>query len=683
MLRKIILSAVVLAFFSVNVTAQKTLTPELLWKLGRVSLQSVSPNGADVVYGVTYYDLSKNKGELNLYKVNVKTQKVIQLTDEKGSEYAATYSKNGKKIYFQKSGQLWVMDADGSSKTKLTDVEGGASNYKISPDGKNILFTKEVKLLKTTADLYPDYPKANVRIIDNLMYRHWDHWTDDKFSHVFVAPFDGTKITGEAKDIMNGEKYDCPMEPFGGSDDVIWSPDSRKILYVTKKLYGKEYAVSTNTDIYEYSLFSRNTKNLTEGMVGYDTNPQFSPDGKKLAWLSMATDGYEADKNDIVIMDLKSSKRYNQTAKWDETVSEFTWGVNSKNIYYGAGVNATYQIFSLKLNSNLGVVNVKKQIKQITDGIHDIRGIVATSKAFFATKKDMNHANEVYTFDMKKGKGTQLTHINDEIYASLNLPKITKRWVKTSDGKEMLVWVILPPNFDSTKRYPAIFYAQGGPQGAISQSYSFRWNFSLMASQGYVVIAPNRRGLPTFGVEWNKEISGDWGGQAMRDYLAAVDDVKKEAWVDNGRIGAVGASYGGYSVFMLAGIHENRFATFISHCGTFDTRSWYLSTEEMFFANYDLGGNFWDGKNKSNSYGAHNPSNYLDKWDTPIMIISGGKDYRIPETQSMQAFNAAQLMGIPSKLLSFPDEGHWVLQPQNGIIWHTEYFKWLDQWLKK
>lgn len=683
MTKRILLSVVILAFFNVNINAQDTLTPELLWKLGRVSLQDVSPDASDVVYGVTYYDLDKNKGERNLYSVNVETQNVTQLTDELGSEHSAIYSEDGKRIFFQKSGQLWVMNVDGSSKTKLTDVDGGASNYKISPDNKNILYTQNVKILETTADLYPKYDKANVRIIDDLMYRHWDHWTDDKFSHIFVAPFDGTKITGEAKDIMKDEKFDCPMEPFGGSGDVIWSPDGRKVIYVTKKLYGKEYALSTNTELYEYSIFSRNTKNLTEGMMGYDTEPAFSPDGTKLAWLSMATDGYEADKNDIVVMDLESGKIYNQTTKWDETVSEFTWGVKSKYIYFGAGVNATYQIFSYKLDKNLGVTNPNKQIKQITDGIHDIRGIVATSKTFFASKKDMNHANEIYSFDMKKGEGTQLTHINDEIYSTLDLPKVTKRWVKTTDGKEMLVWVILPPNFDATKRYPAIFYAQGGPQGAISQSYSFRWNFSLMASQGYVVIAPNRRGLPTFGVEWNKQISGDWGGQAMRDYLSAVDDVKKEDWVDNGRIGAVGASYGGYSVFMLAGIHENRFATFISHCGTFDTRSWYLSTEEMFFANYDLGGNFWDGKNKSNSYTAHNPSNYIDKWDTPIMVISGGKDYRIPETQSMQAFNAAQLKGIPSRLLSFPDEGHWVLQPQNGIIWHTEYFKWLDQWLKK
>ncbi len=682
MIKKILLSAIVLVFFSANISAQNKLTPELLWKLGRVSMESVSADGGEVVYGVTYYDLQKNKGEKNLYKVDVKSGKVIQLTNELGSEYAASFSADEKQIFYQKSGQLWVMNSDGSAKKQLTTVDGGASNFKISPNGKSILYTKEVKILKTTADLYPDYDKADVKIIDDLMYRHWDDWTDDKFSHVFVASFDGTKITSEAKDIMEGEKWDTPMQPFGGSSDVIWSPDSEKIIYVSKKLYGKEYAVSTNSELYEYNLKSGATVNLTDGMMGYDNEPAFSPDGTKLAWLSMATDGYEADKNDIIIMDLKSGKKYNQTAKWDETVAEFTWGVKGKNIYFGAGVNATYQIFSLKLNKDLAKTNPQKQIMQVTDGLHDIRGIVATKKAFFARKKDMNHANEVYSFDMKKGKAKQITHINDEIYASLDLPEVTKRWVETTDGKKMLVWVILPPNFDENKKYPAIFYAQGGPQGAISQSYSFRWNFSLMASQGYVVIAPNRRGLPTFGVEWNKQISGDWGGQAMDDYLSAVDAVKTEPWVDETKIGAVGASYGGYSVYMLAGIHENRFASFISHCGTFDTKTWYLNTEEMFFANYDLGGNFWDGKNKTKTYEEYNPMNHLNKWDTPIFVIHGGKDFRIPDTQGMAAFNAAQLMGIPSKFMYFPNEGHWVLNPQNGMVWHTEFFGWLDKWLK-
>ena len=682
MIKKIILSFVILIFANTGLFAQNKLTPELLWELGRVSIEDVTTDGNSVIYGVTYYNLDKNKGERNLYLVDTKTEKTIQITSELGSEYGASFSDNNKNIVYQKAGQLWSMKKDGSNKVQLTNVEGGAENFKISPNGKNILYTQDVKLLDTTKDLYPNYDKANVRVIDNLMYRHWDDWTDDKFSHIFVAPFNGKKITGEAKDIMKGEKWDTPMKPFGGASDIVWSPDSKKILYVSKKLYGKEYALSTNTEIYAYSLFSRNTANLTEGNEGYDTNPSFSPDGKKLAYLSMKTPGYESDKNDIIILDLKSGKKYNQTAKWDETVAEFTWSTDNKTIYFGAGINATYQAYSLKLNKNLGVTNPKKQITQITDGIHDIRGIVATKKILVATKKDMNHANEIYTIELKKGTLKQITHVNDEIYAGLDLPEITQRWVKTTDGKKMQVWVILPPNFDINKRYPAIFYAQGGPQGAISQSYSFRWNFSLMASQDYVVIAPNRRGLPTFGVEWNKQISGDWGGQAIRDYLAAVDDVKKEPWVNENKIGAVGASYGGYSVYMLAGIHENRFATFISHCGTFDTKSWYLSTEEMFFANYDLGGNFWDGKNKSNSYMSHNPANYIDEWDTPIMVIHGGKDFRIPYTQGMQAFNAAQLKEIPSKFIFFPEEGHWVLNPQNGIIWHTEFFGWLDKWLK-
>ena len=684
MIKKLLLSVALLVFFSTGISAQNRLTPELLWKLGRVSLETVSPDAKDVVYGVTYYDLNKNKGERNLYKVNVKSGNTIQLTTEIGSEHSAVYSKDGKKIFFQKSGQLWVMNADGASKTQITNVEGGASSYKISPDGKNILYTKDVKLIETTNDLYPQYEKANVKIIDDLMYRHWDHWTDDMFSHVFIAAFDGSKITGEALDIMKGEKWDCPTTPFGGADDVIWSPDSKEVLYVSKKLYGKEYAVSTNTDIYEYSLFSRNTKNLTEGMMGYDNSPAFSPDGSKLAWLSMKTPGYESDKNDIVIMDVKTGAKFNQTAVWDETVSEFTWGSKGKMIYFGAGVDATYQVFTLAVNKGIKVVNTRKQIQQLTDGIHDIKGIHVVNNSIIAHKRDMNHANEVYQIVVGKKEVTlnALTHVNDEIYAKLDLPKVTKRWVKTTDGKEMLVWVILPPNFDETKKYPAIFYAQGGPQGAISQSYSFRWNFSLMASQDYVVIAPNRRGLPTFGVEWNHAISKDWGGQAIRDYISAVDNVKKEAWVDASKIAAVGASYGGYSVYMLAGVHENRFAAFIAHDGLFDMKSWYLTTEELFFANYDLGGNFWDSKSNK-SYSDFDPINFIDKWNTPIMIIQGGVDWRVPPNQGLEAFQAAQLKGVPSKLLYFPEEGHWVLNPQNGMIWHTEFFGWLDKWLKK
>jgi dipeptidyl aminopeptidase/acylaminoacyl peptidase len=450
---------------------------------------------------------------------------------------------------------------------------------------------------------------------------------------------------------------------------------------LAKKLYGKDYALSTNTDIYKYDLSTKQTSNISEGMMGYDTNPVFSPNGKYLAWLSMDVDGYEADKNDIIIMDLKTSKKYNQTASWDETVAEFAWDKDSKSIYFGAGVEATYQIFSLKLNRNLAKVNAEKQIKQVTSGIHDIKGIHVAKRSLIASKKDMNHASEIYSFSKRNGKENKLTTVNDEIYASLNLPEVTKRWVETSDGKKMLVWVILPPNFDENKKYPAIFYAQGGPQGAVSQFYSFRWNFSLMASQGYVVIAPNRRGLPSFGVEWNHAISKDWGGQAMKDYFSAVDNVAQEKWVDESKIGAVGASYGGYSVYLLAGIHENRFATFISHCGLFDMKSWYLTTEEMFFANYDLGGNFWDGK-ADKSYNEFNPINHIAKWNKPIFVIHGGNDFRVPENQGMEAFQAAKLMGLESKFLHFPNEGHWVLKPQNGIIWHTEYFKWLDKYLK-
>ncbi len=481
---------------------------------------------------------------------------------------------------------------------------------------------------------------------------------------------------------MGKEAYDCPTMPFGGGDDYTFSPDGSKLVYVCKKKEGKEYAVSTNTDLYVYDIAAGTTQNFTEGMMGYDTHPTFSNDGTKLAWLSMARDGYESDKNDIVVYDFTAQTKTNITKDWDNTVDGFIWGEKDRNIFFVAGKDATYQLWDYKLGKK--VVDTKvADIRMITEGVHNYGSVAQLDgKTLIGSRMSMSSASELFKVDIKKGTETALTQVNQPIYDSIEMGKVEKRMVPTSDGKEELVWVIYPPNFDPNKKYPALLYCQGGPQSAVSQFFSFRWNFQLMAANGYIVVAPNRRGLPSFGTKWNEDISGDWGGQPMRDYLAAIDAVAAEPYVDNNALGCIGASYGGYSTYMLAGIHEGRFSAFVSHCGLFDMRSWYGTTEELFFANWDLGGAYWE-KDAPKAYTEFNPSSYVQNWDTPMMVIHGGKDFRVPEGQGMQAFQAAKLQGIPSRFLYFPEEGHWVLSPQNGMIWHTEFFRWLDEWLKK
>jgi dipeptidyl aminopeptidase/acylaminoacyl peptidase len=480
------------------------------------------------------------------------------------------------------------------------------------------------------------------------------------------------------QDIMTNEPFDSPQKPFGGDEDFIWSPDSKSIIYVCKKKFGTDYAISTNTDLYEYNLETKTTKNLTESNKGYDTNPVFSPTGN-LTWLQMKRDGYEADKNDIIVR--FKGVDMNLTASWDGSVDGFNWSPDGKKVYFTAAVNGTKQLFEVNFP---GLTRMAIIVSQLTDGDFDVADIVGFSgDMVIVTRTDMNHAAEIYSYDLKKKTWLQLTKVNDEAYSKLSLPKYERRYVSTTDGKKMLVWVILPPNFDRTKKYPALLYCQGGPQSPLTQSYSFRWNFSLMASQGYVVVAPNRRGMHGHGVAWNEQISKDWGGQVMDDYLSAIDDVAKESYVDKERLGAVGASYGGYSVFQLAGIHNNRFKTFISHCGVFNLESMYGTTEEVFFTNWDNGGPYWDKNNAAaqKTYNQFNPKNLVDKWNTPILIIQGGKDYRVPIGQGQEAFQAAQLRGIKSRFLLFPEENHWVLKPQNAQVWQSEFYKWLKETL--
>ncbi len=662
-----------LLMVSTSLFAQSSMTPEMLWSLKRVSGDGVSASGKTVYYTSRSYDVATEKSTAKKYAMNMNTGTVRELTGKNifQKEKDVWYAIDEKYIYsshdFGRSWQIFYNEVE------------GIDNVRVSPDGSHIAFSKEV-LVKPMmgTDIYKDLPKTTAQIYTDLNYRHWDTWEDGKFSHIFIAPVK----TKNATDIMANEPYDCPQKPFGGSEDFIWSPDGKSLLYVCKKKFGKEYAQSTNTDIYQYHLSSKTTVNLTAGMMGYDMNPAFSADGRYLAWTSMAHDGYEADKNDIYIKDMvnDAAPKMNLTAHWDESVGSFAWdNEGSRNIYFSAAWRGTEQLFSV---INPGLTKMMPVVRKITNGTFNITGIIGINeKQIIVSRCDMNRATELFSVDKETGTMQQLTHENDAAYGKIPECKTELKMVRTTDGQQMGVWVIYPPHFNPNKKYPTLLYCQGGPQSALSQFYSFRWNFQLMASQGYIIVAPNRRGMPGWGVKWNEAISKDWGGQPMQDYLSAIDAISREDYVDSDRLGCIGASYGGYSVFMLAGMHNNRFKTLIAHDGLFDMKSWYGTTEELWFANWDLGGNYWK-KPTPEGYDKFNPSNFVGKWNTPILIIQGGIDYRVPIEQGLEAFQAAQLKGIKSKLLYFPNENHWILHPQNAIVWQREFFKWLEETLK-
>ena len=631
-MKKIILFTLI----SLHAMAQNTMTPELLWKLGRISPLGISKDGKNIVYKVSTPSVAENKSNSKTY----------------------------------------VLPITGGVATEIKDSKIILTDKNVSPDGKYIVYNEEVKIDKVHGkDFYPELQKSDVQIYNGLDYRHWDTWNEGKFKHVFYKE---NKEGAIGIDLLKGENFDSPQKPFGGDEDYIWSPDSKSILYVCKKKAGTQYAISTNTNIYQYELETGNTINLTEGNDGYDMAPQFSSTGN-LAWLQMKRDGYEADKNDIIVS-FKGMK-LNLTANWDGSVDHFLWSKDGKSIYFIAAVDGTKQLFEVNFP---GTTKIAVQVRQITNGDFDVNDIIGFSgDTVFLTRADMNHAAEIYSFHLKKKSWTQLSNVNTATYNTLALSKTERRYVTTTDGKKMLVWVILPPNFDATKKYPTLLYCQGGPQSALTQFYSYRWNFQLMAANGYIVVAPNRRGMQGHGVAWNEQISKDWGGQVMDDYLSAIDDVAKESYVDKTRLGCVGASYGGYSVFYLAGIHNNRFKTFIAHDGVFNTQSMFGTTEEVFFNNWDFGGAYWEKDNAAaqKSYTTFNPMNLVDKWNKPILIIQGGKDFRVPIGQSQEAFQAAQLRGIKSRFLYFPEENHWVLKPQNAQVWQKEFFKWLKETL--
>ena len=653
------------------------MTPEVLHSFGRIGDVQVSPNSKEILYHVTFVDIEENKTNTEIFKMNVDGSEKRQLTFTNHSESSAQWIDGGNKIAFlsQHEGatQLWVMNADGSGMECISDVEGGIEGFTFSPDESKVMYIKKIKSVETTAELYPDLPKASGKIVDDLMYKHWDHWVEE-VPHTLYATINNGKLTNHV-DLLEGEPYEAPLLPFGGTGDVAWSEDGKSIVYTSKKITGKAYAESTNSDLYLYSLDSKTTQNLTEGMMGYDVSPKFSHNGAHLAWLSMKRDGYEADKNRLFVMDMATKEKTYLTEDFDNNVDDFIWDTNNKTLYFVAVVEAKTQLFSIDMDT--------KEVKTITSGKHDYTSVALGGDGLIAKRQSMSQPAEIYSVNITNGEAREISFENKHILDQLNMGDVEERWITTSDGKQMLTWVVYPPNFDASKKYPTILYCQGGPQSAVSQFWSYRWNLQMMAANGYIIVAPNRRGLPGFGQEWNEQISGDYGGQNMRDYLSAIDALAKEPFVDEDNLGCTGASYGGFSVYWLAGNHNNRFKAFLSHAGIFNLEAQYLETEELFFANWDMGGPYWDTQNAvaQKTY-ATSPHKFVDKWNTPIMITHGELDYRILASQGMMAFNAAKLKGIPARMLIFPDENHWIFQPQNGVLFQREFAKWFDEWLK-
>ncbi len=653
------------------------MTPEVLWSFGRVAGVQVSADGTKILYSVSYYSIPENKGNSELFVMNADGSDKKQITHTATREAAAKWMKDGKRIAFLSSEtgsmQLWIMNSDGSDRKQITTRGGGINDFSFSPDETKILFVADVKYGERTVDKYPDLPKASGLIVTDLMYKHWDEWVQT-VPHPFVANFKDNKIENEI-DILKGEPFESPMKPFGGIEQLAWSSDGKIVAYTCRKKTGKAYALSTNSDIYFYNLETKKTENKTEGMMGYDQNPTFSPDGKWLAWESMERDGYEADKLRLFIMNLQTGEKTDLSVGFDQSSTGLNWSSDSKSIYFVSCWHALTQLYRVDI--------ADKKIAQITKGVQDYSFVAEAKGHLIGVKHSMSKPDEIYSIDPKTGEETELSFENKEIMDKLEMGKVEERWIETTDHKQMLTWVVYPPHFDKNKKYPTLLFCEGGPQSTVSQFWSYRWNLQLMAANDYIVVAPNRRGLPSFGKEWLEQISGDYGGQNMLDYFSAIDALAKEPYVNKDKLGCVGASYGGFSVYWLAGHHQKRFKAFLAHDGMFNLPQQYLETEEMWFVNWDLGGPYWDKANAiaQRSY-ANSPHLFVDKWDTPILVIHGEKDYRILASQGMAAFNAAVLRGVPAEMLIFPDENHWVLQPQNGILWQRTFYSWLDKWLK-
>ena len=656
------------------------MTPEALWAMGRIGGMNVSPDGKRVVYTVAYYSVPENKSNREVFVMNADGSDNKQITKAGFAENEAVWIKGGTKIAFlcneSGSSQLWEMNPDGTDRKRLSDYDKDIEGFAFSPDEKKVLFISQVKTVNSTADKYPDLDKATGVIITDLMYKHWDEWVTT-VPHPFVADFDGESISNPV-DVMEGELFESPMKPFGGIEQLAWNTTSDKIAYTSRKKTGKEYAISTNSDIYVYDLNTKQTTNITEENKGYDTNPTYSPDGKSIAWLSMERDGYEADQNRLMVMNLETGEKTFVSKDFDSNVDSYCWSADCERIYFTGVWHGESQVYQIDLaNGN--------KITPLTEGMYDYASVALLGDKLIAQRHSMSMGDEIYSIDLTGDHTvTQLTFENKHIYDQLTMGKVEERWMKTTDGKQMLTWVIYPPQFDPNKKYPTLLFCEGGPQSPVSQFWSYRWNFQIMAANDYIIVAPNRRGLPGFGLEWNEAVSGDYGGQCMKDYFTAIDEVAKEPYVNKDRLGCVGASFGGFSVYWLAGHHDKRFKAFIAHDGIFNMEMQYLETEEMWFANWDMGGAYWEKQNATAQRTfANSPHKFVDKWDTPILCIHGEKDYRILANQGMAAFNAAVLRGVPAELLIYPDENHWVLKPQNGVLWQRTFFEWLDMWLKK
>lgn len=683
------------------------MTPEALWAMGRIGSTEASPDGKTIVYQVGYYSVKENKSHQVICVVDVKSKKTTQLTTSEKNETDPTWIEDGKRIAYLSESQIWSMSPDGSDRKQLTKSETGIDAFKFSPDGTKVILIKPMPFNNIIQKNPDDLPKATGRLVTDLMYRHWDHYVES-IQHPFVADVTANGIT-EGEDILKGEPFECPMEPFGGVEQLAWSTDSKSIAYTCRKKNGVAHAISTDSDIYLYIIGTRETKNLckeegykdipvdpTKTMKnqsvnsaenlknnpGYDANPQFSPDGKYIAWQSMARDGYEADLNRLCVYEIATGEKKYISDKFDSNVDAFVWNKDSKSFTFIGVWHGCVNMYQLSLDGEL---------KQITDEWADFTGLSLANDGnkILATRQSLSVPTDIYIVtpgkDIKKTKIEQITNENENILSQLEPGKVQQRWVKTVDGKDMLCWIILPPHFDETKKYPTLLFCEGGPQSPVSQFWSYRWNFQIMAANGYVIVAPNRRGLPGFGHEWNEAVSGDWTGMCMKDYLSAIDDaVANLPFVDKDRLGAVGASFGGFSVYYLAGHHDKRFKCFISHDGAFNLESMYTDTEEAWFSNWEYDDAYWNKDQTANAKKTYenSPHKFVDKWDTPILCIHGEMDYRINYNQGMGAFNAARMKGIPAELLIFPDENHWVLKPQNGILWQRTFFNWLDRWLK-
>ena len=689
-----------------QITTGDRMTPEALWAMGRIGGAAASPDGKTIVYQVAYYSVKENKSHQTLYRVNADGKDTRALTTTAANESDAAWIAGGQRIAFLSKGQLWSMNADGTDRKQLTNSDIEIEGFSFSPDEKKVILIKSLPYHESIKKNPEDLPLATGRLVTDLNYRHWDHYVES-VAHPFVANVTSNGIDNGI-DIIDGEPYECPMAPFGGIEQLAWSPDSKSIAYTCRKKTGVDYAISTDSDIYLYDLSTGATRNIckpanykapavnaTKSLknqavnhqegdcnVGYDTNPQFSPDGKYVAWLSMKHDGYESDRNRLCIYNLSNGEKFYAAESFDSNVDAFCWATDSKNIYFIGCWHACVNMYQTKLNG---------EVRQLTDDWMDFGSIqmLGSSGKILASRHSISQADELYIItpgkDVKKTKVSQLTFENEAFYKHLEMGKVQERWVKTTDGKQMQVWIILPPHFDSSKKYPTLLFCEGGPQSPVSQFWSYRWNFQIMAANDYIVVAPNRRGLPGYGSEWNEEVSGDWTGQCMNDYLAAIDDAANNLpYVDKERLGCVGASFGGFSVYYLASHHDKRFKAFIAHDGAFNLESMYTDTEEAWFSNWEYDDAYWnkDKSERARRTYDNSPHRFVDKWDTPILCIHGEKDYRINANQGFGAFNAARMHGIPAELLIFPDENHWVLKPQNGILWQRTFFGWLDKWLK-